>query len=633
MVAFFHHFKRLPLFIWRGLNLLRALLANLLLLLLILLLIGGWLLRQPAPEPAATTGALLLRPVGTISEAPPLRDSWRRLLREKFDDLREIPLQDILDAIDRAKIDPAIPLLVIDPGEIEGLSLSQALTINRALTRFRKSGKKIIAVADHYDQNQYLLASAANEMILNPIGGLELKGLALYRLYSRRALEKLQIDFHLFRAGTYKSALEPLIRDDMSPAARKANQALLDDLWQSATAVLRQCRPALTPARLEEFLTRYEELLTRSGGQAALAAQTAGLVDRLMSRPQWRRYLAEQAGKDPDEPGSYRKVAWEDYLERGRRSYMKPPTSARIALITARGEIVTGNQPDYRIGAENLAEQLRRAARDEHVEALVLRIDSGGGSLTASEIIRQELLQFKATGKPVVISMGPLAASGAYWIAAVADEIWAETTTLTGSIGVFGAWPTLDRSLDQLGLHSDGVATNPRAGALALSRPLDPSAARILQLGVNNGYHRFLEIVAAGRKLDPRQVAKLAEGRVWSGRQARELGLVDHLGDLAQAVGAAAARVGLTPKDAVYWTDEESEERFWRSLLARGRSSLLKRLFAGIRPIFPACLGELPATAAGLPGGLFIGGDPAHLYAWNPLGDFTRRPSTKQPLQ
>ncbi len=610
---------------WRLLNFTRVVLANLLLLLLLVLLLAAGLNRK-APSPGPEKAALELNPAGFITEAPPPTDPWEKFFRKQIEDLRETPLQDILDAIGLAATDPAITLLVVDPGRIERISLSEALCISRALADFRNSGKKVIAVADHYDQNQYLMVCRADEIILNPIGGVDLTGLSRYRLYGRRALEKLKLDFHLFRAGEYKSALEPFIRDDMSAAARRANRELLNDLWQSASEAIFAGRPRLDRQRLSRFINDYEILLTNHQGNAAHTALANGLVDRLLSRPQWRAYLAGLAGSDPQDDSDFARIDWQEYLDGKSRSYLESPTAAKIALITARGEIVPGNQPASRIGAANLTAQLGAARRDKSVKAVVLRLDSGGGSMTASEIIRQEILKLKATGKPVIVSMGPLAASGAYWISADADEIWAEPTTLTGSIGVFGALPTFDRSLDALGLRSDGVATSPRAGALNPTRPLSPTEARIIQLGVNQGYRHFLEIVAGGRNLPSAKVATLAEGRVWSGRQAKDLGLVDHLGSLADAVRAAAARVGLSSDHAVYWRDEKSKEGFWRALLTRGRSSLLEQLFAGDRPIFTIRFGQLSAAVAGFSEGLFIGGDPAHLYAWDPLGDFTRRP-------
>ena len=604
---------------WRLLNFTRVVLANLLLLMALILLLGIWLNRETIPR-GPEKAALSLDPAGFISEAPPPTDPWEKLFQERIEDLRETPLQDILDAIKQAAADPAITLLVVDPSRIERISLSEALCISRALADFRHSGKKVIAVADHYSQNQYLMVCRADEIILNPIGAVELTGLSRYRLYGRRALEKLKLDFHLFRAGEYKSALEPFIRDDMSPAARRANRELLGDLWQSATESIFAGRPRLDRQSLSRFIDDYEILLTKHQGNAANTALANGLVDRLLSRPQWRAYLAGLAGRDPQDDNDFARIDWQEYLDKNTRSYLKSPTAAKIALITARGEIMPGNQPAYRIGSANLTRQLAAARRDESVKAVVLRLDSGGGSMTASEIIRQEILKLKTSGKPVIVSMGPLAASGAYWISADADEIWAEPTTMTGSIGVFGALPTFDRSLDALGLRSDGVATSPRAGALSPVRPLPPTEARIIQLGVNQGYQRFLEIVAGGRNLPPAKVATLAEGRVWSGRQAKNLGLVDHLGCLDDAIRAAAARTGLSRDHAVYWEDEKRQPNLVMTLLNRSTRILFSHLPADFRLAAAIFLSQ-PLLQNDT--GLLVLKDPQHIYALSLTSDFT----------
>ncbi len=621
MRKLFSLLKTLLRVLWRTLSFTRSLVANLLFLLVLAILIVSWSARE-TPTELPEQAALLLRPVGAISEAAPLTNPWEILLRDKLDEIRETPLQDLLDAIRLAADDPRIELLVLDPSQIDRVSLSQALTLGRALEAFRKEGKKVIAVGDSYDQNQYLMACHADEIILDPFGEIGLKGLGYYRLYGRQALEKLKIQFHLFRAGEYKSALEPFIRDDMSEADRRATRSLLEDLWQSArNFIFSGRRNKLTAATLSRYLDDYEGLLTDKRGDAAVTARSAGLVDRLMTRPQWRRYLAGLAGPEADDQRDFAKITMDEYLDHQTRSYRKSPTPEKIALIMARGEIVPGSQPDYRIGAEDLADLLARARRDDDIKAVVLRINSGGGSMTASETIRQEILELKAAGKPIVVSMGPMAASGAYWIAVDADEIWAEAATLTGSIGVFGAFPTFVGSLDKLGIHSDGVATGPRAGALNPARPLPAAEARILQLGVNHGYRRFLTIVATGRKKSITEVEKLAGGRVWSGRQAKALGLVDHLGPLADAVAAAAARVGLTPDHTVYWQNRDLRSGSLGSLLSRTRSRLFTLLF-------PVELRHLAALAGSAPGAgptaLLSGRDPRHLYALSPGGDFTR---------
>ena len=546
--------------LWRFLSFSRGVIANLLLIIIIIIFAASWFGQEPLSLP--DSAALLLKPGGKITETAPITNPWQQLLRQEIEEIQNSSLQDILDVITVAAGDPRIKLLVLDSSRLEQINLSQTITIGTALEQFKKSGKKVIAIGDHFSQNHYLLAAYADEIILNPIGGVELKGFSRYRLYGRRALEKLKVNFNLFRAGDYKSALEPFFRDNMSEAARSANQRWLEDLWQTTIQHLLQNRPQLKLADLNDYIDEYDGRLALNHGNAANTALSAGLVDRLMSRPKARDYIATIAGTSEDNTHDFSQISWLDYSLQIKKSYQNPPTSAKIAIIVACGEILPGRQPETRIGAETLGELLRKSRNDPEIKAVVLRIDSGGGSMTASEIIRQEILQLKESGKPLVISMGHLAASGAYWISADAEEIWAESTTLTGSIGVFGAWPTFEDSLAEIGINSDGVSTNPDADNRSLTRPLPPRQARALQLSVNHGYRRFLEIVAGGRRLNLIEVEKLAGGRVFSGRRAKELGLVDHLGSLRDAVNSAAARVGLNADDAVYLQNEKSTADF-----------------------------------------------------------------------
>ncbi|MCD6430361.1 MAG: signal peptide peptidase SppA [Deltaproteobacteria bacterium] len=609
MRSFFKFISTIIKSLWHILNFSRIVVANLLFILLIAVIVASLIGQEDVALPGRA--ALLLKPAGTISEAAPITDPWRKILREELEELHESSLQDILDVIKTAADDPRISALVLDLSRTKRVTLSQIMTIGNALQKFRASGKKVIATGDHFGQSHYLLASHADEIILNPLGGVELTGFARNRLYGRQALEKLKINFNIFRAGNYKSALEPFIRDDMSSAAREANQAWLDDLWQSASEHLLAERQ-LMPEKLSDYINNYDQHLATHQGNTANAALAAGLVDRLLSRPQWRLYLADLVGYDENESGNFKHIDWRDYARQIKKSYLKARTFEKIALIIARGDIMPGRQPSHRIGAENLSSLLRKACREPGIKAVVLRIDSGGGSMTASEIIRQEILQLKESGKPVIISMGRLAASGAYWISADADEIWAEATTLTGSIGIFGAWPTFEKSLDAIGIHSDGTGTSPFAGNRNLARPLLPAQARALQLGVNHGYQRFLEIIAGGRRLSLAEVEKVAEGRVWSGRKAKELGLVDHLGTLADAVNAAAARVGLSAADTIYLQDEKSTADLIGDLLKGQQNSWVSLLPASCRDL----AGKLQLT------GLLSLKDPQHIYAYSFLDSF-----------
>ena len=550
---------------WRFISFSRGVIANLLLILLLLILVVSWFGQETITLP--DHAALLLRPSGNITEAAPPADPWHKLLQQELKKIRDSPLQDILDVIAASTSDPRITLLVLDLSRLDQISLSQSMTIGKALQKFKKSGKKVIALGDNFSQSHYLLASQADEIILNPIGGVELEGFSRYRLYGRQTLEKLKINFNLFRAGEYKSALEPFFRDNMSDAARIANQEWLKDLWLSASRSLLTGRRQLDLDTLNDYIDNYDRYLAANNDSAADTALNTGLIDRLLTRPQAREYIADLTGSATEDTHDFAQINWLDYIQQIEKSYQHPPTSAKIAIIIARGEILPGRQPDSKIGAESLSRLLREARNDPNIKAVVLRLNSGGGSMTASEIIRQEVLQLKESGKPVVISMGRLAASGAYWISADADEIWAEPTTLTGSIGVFGAWPTFEESLAEIGIHNDGVSTHPAIGGRSLTRPLQPRQARALQLNVNRGYRHFLEIVAGGRHLSPMEVENLAGGRVFSGSRAKDLGLVDHLGSLNDAVSSAAARVGLNRDDAVYLQNELKNANLIRELL------------------------------------------------------------------
>lgn len=611
MRSFFKFAATILRYLWRILSFSRSVVANLLFIFLIAIIAASWLGNEVEKLP--DKAALLLKPAGSITEAAPLTDPWRKILRQELEELHESSLQDILDVIKAAANDPRIPLMVLDTSRIEQISLSQIMTVGKALEQFKNSGKKVIATGDHFSQGHYLLASFADEIILNPIGGVELKGFARHRLYGRQALEKLKINFHLFRAGNYKSALEPFIRDNMSDAAREASQAWLDDLWQNATTQILAGRHQLTAAKLNDYINNYDLHLAEHIGNAANTALAAGLVDRLLSRPQWRRYLATLVGQDDEDSGNFKQIDWNDYAQQVNKSYLRSQTYEKIALIVARGDMLPGRQPEHRIGAETLSQLLRKARSNSSIKAVVLRLDSGGGSMTASEIIRQEILQLKESGKPVIISMGRLAASGAYWISADADEIWAEPTTLTGSIGVFGAWPTFEKSLDAIGIHSDGIGTSPLAGSRNPARPLLPAQSRAIQLGVNQGYQRFLEIVAGGRRLNLAEVKQIAEGRVWSGRQAKELGLIDHLGCLADAVASAAARVGLDTANTVYLQNDKSAADIIGELLSNQQHVLLSLLPKPYRVLTNIL--HLQET------GLLCLEDPQNIYAHSLLDD------------
>jgi protease-4 len=364
-------------------------------------------------------------------------------------------------------------------------------------------------------------------------------------------LEKLRISFHVFRVGTYKSALEPFLRDDMSKYAKESNLSWLNELW-SFYKIDVASRRNLAPGNFDDYINNFPAHLAKADGDTALLALNQGLVDAIKTRDEVRQELINLVGEE-NSSGTFTQIEFDDYLQIiGPRLNMKNPLSPKVGVIVAKGIILDGDQPAGTIGGDSLADLIRRARQDDHINALVLRIDTGGGSSLASEIVRREIEITRLSGKPVVVSMGSVAASGGYWIASAADEIWASPTTITGSIGIFGAFATFEKSLDSLGIHSDGVGTTKLADAFDPSRPLNPLVKDAWQQMIEHGYHRFIKRVAEGRNMAPEDVEKIAQGRVWSGAAALKIGLVDKLGSLQEAVAAAASRANLSEYEISY---------------------------------------------------------------------------------
>ena len=521
-------------------NGLRLLLVNLLFLFVLLFIVS--MINSEIPAIPDKT-ALVLNPQGALVDQLSYIDPLVNLLGDSGQYEQETLLQDVIDAIHMAAADERITSIVM---RLDGLSyggISKMQEIAEALQVFRESGKKIYAVGDFYTQDQYWLAAQADEIYLNPMGGVDLEGYGLYRNYYKEALEKLDIDFHVFRVGEYKSGPEHWIRNTMSDEAKQSNQSWLDQLWGVYVATVAE-RRSLKPFELNQYVNEMDVLLAQYQGNTATAAMAAGLIDGVKTRDEANRYLIEQVGA-VDEDGYYQGVEFSSYVWLRRFEDEQPETESLVGIIVAKGVILDGQQPAGGIGGDSLAELIRQARMDSEVNAVVLRVDSGGGSAFASEIIRNELALLKESGKPLVVSMGSMAASGGYWISALADEIWATPTTLTGSIGIYGAFPTLDKALAKLGIYTDGVGTTDLAGAMRLDRPLNPIAGRVIQSSIEHGYEQFLEVVAEGRNMDKESVEKIAGGRVWTGTDALHNGLVDKLGGLDQAVVAAAALADL----------------------------------------------------------------------------------------
>lgn len=531
-----------------------------LLLMISLLFIGGG--QRPSLQ---DNTVMILSPQGAVVDQLSVVHPAAPLLGEGGP--AETLLSNMVKAVRLAAKDERISALLIGVHDLSHIGLSRSLELQDAIAEFRASAKPIIAFGDYYDQDSYLLASMADEVYMHPMGGVALEGFANYGQYYKSALDKLKVKMQVFRAGSYKSAMEPFTRDDMSAEAKEAAQAWLDDLWSVYVNTVADNRE-LSREELAEYIDYYDEVLLDHNKQPAMAALRSRLVDGLKSRPEFRAMMRERF--TPEGPESYRHIQAEDYLyitgefDLPGVSFSGPNMAAidgvsmlppSVGIIVADGMIVDGSQPPGMIGGDSTAAMIRAAREDSSIKALVLRVNSGGGSAFASELIRQELLALKAAGKPLVVSMGAAAASGGYWIAADADEIWALPSTITGSIGVFGAFPNLETALSELGISTDGVGTTAIAGGLRVDRTLNPAVARALQYGVDDIYQRFLALVAEGRDMSVAEARALAEGRVWSGLAAQRMGLVDKLGGLDQAVASAANLAGLDAYER-HWVEE-----------------------------------------------------------------------------
>ena len=557
---------------WDGVSAVRRFVGNLLFLLLVVFLIVVVFFDGDKEVPEGV--ALILSPEGNIVE----QKTESMLALDIFGEAakEETLLKDIIDVIDSAKDDERIELMVLDLRKMESVGISKLQAIGASLERFKNSGKQVFAFEDYYNQRQYYLGAHADKLYLSPMGGVLLNGFGFYRKYYKSALDKLQIQFHVFKVGTYKSALEPFSRDSMSEYAKEANFAWLSVLWDFYKTDVAKQR-GFDPQDLDEYINNIPSHLANADGDAAVMALNLGLVDELKSRDQVRRELIERVGTDEDGI-TFKQIAFDDYLSHIAPRLMEGTAgNNKIGIIVASGIIMDGEQPAGRIGGDTMADLLVRARADDTIKAVVIRVDSGGGSATASEIIRREIDLIQQAGKPVYVSMGSVAASGGYWIAASAEQIWAAPTTITGSIGIFGAFPTFEKSLKSLGITSDGVGTTKLSDAFDPSRPLNEMVAQSMQQIIDQGYRRFIQRVAEGRNMMPEAVEKIAQGRVWAGTTALELGLVDKIGGLQDAVAAVAERADLKDYDVTYIT---------QPLTTRGQ--LIKRLNRLIAGIFTA---------------------------------------------
>lgn len=531
-------FRRLVGGLWRTLALIYSLIF---LLILIAVPAAIYLfLHQPAP-PVPSKAVLVVDPVGNLVEQ---HSGVGSLVENALSDQGQPSVvHDLITALDRARDDDRIQEVLLKLDDLAGAAPGQLQDLIAAIDRFKQSGKPVVAWSDAYDETQYELASHADRIEVGPLGYVLLTGYGAYRTYYKDALDKLGVAINVFRVGKYKSYVEPYTRNSMSQAARTDSLKWMNSLWQTYKNTVTADRDA-TPSDIEQYINSYASNLVARGGDAAALAKKSGLVDQVGTLRDLRRSLIKKVGRDPD-TGSFNQINQDDYLA---DTHAKATSSdATLAMVTVSGNIVNGESMPGSAGGQTISRLIDDARRNDHVAGLVLRVNSPGGSVTAAEHIRRSVMAFRQAGKPVVVSMAGMAASGGYWISMNANQIWAEPSTVTGSIGIFAIVPTFSKTLDKLGIHSDGVGTTKLSGAMQLEQPLSEPAKMILQAGVKHGYNQFIGHVADARHMSRPAVNKIAQGQVWSGAQAKQIGLVDKLGDLSGAEAAAARLAGLKP--------------------------------------------------------------------------------------
>jgi protease-4 len=553
--------------------------------LILLLVIFGFLLAALHTSIPAVprSAALVVAPEGELVEQLS-SDPVRRAIGEASGGpAPETLLKDVIDAIESAKSDSRIKLIVLQLGNLNPSGLSKLQEIGAALRDFRASGKRVVAIADSMDQTQYYLASQAGEVYLDPLGLVYVDGFSYYRMFLKDAIEKLGVDVNVFRAGTFKSYTDQFSRSDMAPSEREESSVWLEALWNAYQQDVTRAR-SLPPNALNEYIAEEPAALTAVNGDAAKLALQKGLVTALKSRRQLADELKGLVGEDQDNH-SFSAIGISQYLTATRAKHvLHGKSDSRVGIVVASGEIFDGHQPPGKIGGESTADLLRQARYDNTVKSVVLRVDSPGGSMFASEQILREVQALRKAGKPVVVSMSTYAASGGYYISAAANQIFASPTTLTGSIGVFSVVPTFQHSLEKLGVKIDGIGTSPLAGDMQLERSLGPGARQILQQSVEHAYAEFLQRVGEGRKKSVEDVDKIAQGRVWAGVDAQRIGLVDHLGGLKDASDAAAKLAELGSDYDVDYIESELSLREQLMLQLRSQAAGLGRMAGLIAP-------------------------------------------------
>jgi protease-4 len=601
-VEIFSRVKKISSVIWKVLTSVRNAVANIVFVaFIVVFLVAVFADTEETLEP---NSILVLNPAGSLVEetAPPEpAEAFLRKLGSETAKVDETRTQDVINAINRAATDTRIKAMVIDPRDLQGCDTTKLLDVGKAIRDFKETGKPVLAHAMFYTQGQYLLASYAAKVTVSPLGGVLISGFGMYQTYFKGLLDKLRINFHVYRVGEYKTAAAPFMRDSMSYEAREQSREWLDGLWQAYLAELGRNR-SLTPEDVTAYVGNIDTRLRDVGGDAARLAVTARLVDDIRTGDQFDQFLAGKVGLKAE---SMNRVEFREYL--AMTTSEAPKGRELVGVIRARGPILPGKQPENMTGSESLGALLRKARLDPTVVAVVLRLDSPGGSAAASEEIHHEIARTQEAGKPVVVSMGSVAASGAYWIASGANRIVAAPTTLTGSIGIFAAFPTFENAAGSLGITSDGVGTTPLADLGNPLRPLSPQAEASIEHLLGFGYDLFVSRVAKGRRMAPEEVESVAQGKVFLGQAAQESKLVDQLGDLDEAIKTAGTLAGLSVVESKDIQREPSaREQFMQALFSSGQA-LLGHDSTG--------LSRLMAMARAQAGLLDTFADPAHVYA------------------
>ncbi|MFZ6846069.1 signal peptide peptidase SppA [Undibacterium sp. RuTC16W] len=545
----FRWIKNSIVFVWKTLDFGRRLILNFILLALLIALAVG--IFGGSAKKIDDKTALLLDLKGTLVEqnAGSLRDNV--LAEAQGNAKKTTQLRDILTVLDAAGKDPKITSAVLLLDEMQGAGLPMLREVAAAIDRFKANGKTVVAWGSSYDQRQYYLASHATEVYLHPMGNIMLNGFGRYRNYYRDALDKIGITVNLLKVGTYKSFAEPYIANEPSAAATEAESFLYNAMWATYTGDVEKARK-LPAGSIMQGIDQLPELLKVTGGDIAKMAVNTKLVDGLKTRDELRQLMIGKGVKD-DQNKSFKQVGFDDYLARQVPKFL----GDAVGVVIAAGEISEGTAPAGSIGGLSTANLIRKAREDDQIKAIVLRVDSPGGSAFGSELIRRELELTRNAGKPVVVSMGNVAASGGYWISMSADEVIADATTVTGSIGVFAILPTAEKALDKIGVHTGGTTTTWLGDGFNPMRPLNPKFGEVIQASINHIYDDFTSKAAKARKTTPDKIDAVAQGRVWTGQQAKERGLIDTVGSYGDAIKSAAARAKLGKDFRVSYIERE----------------------------------------------------------------------------